>query len=87
MPNKTAQDAFDRIQEARIGSMVDVTPEYVQALRINVAKWLAEIQQYEDQLNLYNWATRHRRGDDCNCGAQDKAEHDPHDPNCNVYKH
>jgi hypothetical protein len=87
MPNKTAQDAFLRIQEARIGSMVDVTPEYVQALRINVAKWLAEIQQYEYQLNLYNWATRHRRGDTCNCGAQDGPEHRPHDPNCNVYKH
>jgi hypothetical protein len=106
MPNKTAQDAYNRVLQAKIGSVVDATPEYLQTLRTYVAQWVEQIDKHiaetrRLQGNNAEWeqsahgyypdalARAHKAAlsDTCNCGAQDKAEHDPHDPNCNVYKH
>lgn len=50
---KTAQDAFDLVQLARIGCALDANPEYLEALRINVTKWLEDIKQWEQNLANY----------------------------------
>jgi hypothetical protein len=41
--NKTAQDAFERLQQARLGSLVEPTEEYLSELRAGLAAWSYEI--------------------------------------------
>ena len=45
--NKTAQDAFERIQQAKISSLAySPTLEYLDALERELAKWAQEIKEF-----------------------------------------
>jgi hypothetical protein len=43
--NKTRADAFGRISQARTGSLVGATDEYLEALREEVAQWRERVER------------------------------------------
>jgi len=43
LQNRTAGDALCRIAEARLGSLVNASDEFVQTLRDNVRSWLKDL--------------------------------------------
>ena len=44
--NKTASDAFVRVLDAKISSLLNPTSEYLDALEHELQKWLEQIKEY-----------------------------------------
>lgn len=45
MKNRTRQDAFERITQARVGSLVNSTQEYREALIRDLMNWADDVKQ------------------------------------------
>lgn len=42
MPNKTVKDAYERIAQARVGSAVEASPEYLAKMHTLLLQWADE---------------------------------------------
>lgn len=92
MNTRSANDAYLRVADARMGSLAG-TPsiEYLCALEHEVFCWAEDIRQAKREYT----AREERRANnperlgiqpDCDCGAQSGPEHRPHSMDCSVYK-
>lgn len=54
MKNRTSQDAFERVTIARVGSLVNSTQEYRDAMIKFLSSWVDDLQQENYRRNQNN---------------------------------
>lgn len=53
--NRTAQDARDRVVQARTGSLVDPTEKYLETLEAELVNWLEAIRHERHRRMVQTW--------------------------------